>query len=236
VAIADSQKLFRYGVPQSMVSGMYIGLQEGLVLTLWNQARVYRADEWSGKAVASVILGASTVGAAAGAVVGSVGGTTPGRASFVGSAAMWSGLLSGLLAGAMTPEDPTQDESALLAAAVGLNVGAVAGVFAAGPVSPSIARVRFLDLGGIAGGLALGGLYLSAAGDESSAGGLMGISALGIAGGLTTAWFATSKMSADRAAEENRPAPGTPAAIGATTTVSVAPVPGGAALAVRGAF
>jgi hypothetical protein len=236
VAIADSQKLFRYGVPQSMVSGMYIGFQEGLVLTLWNQARVYRADEWSPKAVASVVLGASTVGAAAGAVVGSLGGTTPGRASFVGSAAMWSGLVSGLLVGAMAPDDDTRDESALLAAAVGLNVGALAGVFAAGPVSPSIARVRFLDLGGIAGGLALGGLYVSAAGDQSTAGGLMGISALGVAGGLTTAWFATSKMAADRVSEENRPAPGTPASIGATTTVSVAPVPGGAALAVRGAF
>jgi hypothetical protein len=120
-AIADSRKLFRYGVPQSIVAGMYIGLEEGLVLTLWNQARVYRADEWSAKAVASVVWGATTLGAAAGAIVGTVGGTTPGRASFVGSAAMWSGLVSGLLVGAVTPNDDTQDDSALLAAAVGLN-------------------------------------------------------------------------------------------------------------------
>jgi len=236
VAIADSNKLFRYGVPQSIASGMYIGLEEGLVLTLWSQARVYRADEWTPKEVASAIWGFTTAGAAAGAIVGSLGGATPGRASFVGSAAMWSGLVSGLMVGAITPDDDTQDDNALLAAAVGLNAGAIAGVLTAGPVSPSIARVRFLDLGGIAGGVAVGGLYLSAAGKESTPGGLMGLLSIGIAGGLTTAWFTTSTMGADRLSEENRPSPSTSSSVLTTATVSVAPTAGGAALAVRGMF
>jgi len=197
---------------------------------------VYRADEWTPKEVASAIWGFTTAGAAAGAIVGSLGGATPGRASFVGSAAMWSGLVSGLMVGAITPDDDTQDDSALLAAAVGLNAGAIAGVLTAGQVSPSIARVRFLDLGGIAGGVAVGGLYLSAAGKESTPGGLMGLLSLGIAGGLTTAWFATSTMGADRLSEENRPSPSTSSSVLTTATVSVAPTAGGAALAVRGMF
>jgi hypothetical protein len=236
VAMVDSSKRFRYGVPQSIVSGMYIGLGEGLVLTLWNQARVYRADEWSPKTVATVVWGMATAGAAAGAIVGTVGGTTPGRASFVGSAAMWSGLVTGLLMASASPEDHTQDDNALLAAAIGLNVGAIGGVFAAGPVSPSIARVRFLDLGGLAGGLAMGGLYLSAAGEESRASGLMGLTALGIAGGLTTAWLATSGMAPDRLSEEFPSSPRGPASLFKTATASLTPTAGGAALAVRGVF
>jgi hypothetical protein len=236
VAAVDSSKRLRYGVPQSTVSGMYIGLQEGLVLMLWNQAHVYYADEWSPKTAATVVWGMATAGAAAGAIVGTVGGTTPGRASFVGSAAMWSGLVTGMLVASATPDDDQRDDRALLAAAIGLNAGAVAGIVGAGPVSPSIARVRFLDLGGLAGGIAAGGLYLSAAGDESTAAGAMGLTALGIAGGLTTAWFATSGMPADRLSVEIPGAPRGAAPFLATATASLAPAPGGATLALRAAF
>jgi hypothetical protein len=237
VAAVDSQRRFRYGVPQSVVSGMYIGLEEGLVLSLWNQSRVARQDEWEGKTVATVIWTLATGGAAAGAIVGSLGGTTPGRASFVGSAAMWSGVVTGMLAGAVSAsENDTQDDNALLAAAVGLNAGAIAGILAAGPVSPSIARVRFLDLGGIAGGLAVGGLYFSAAGKESTGQGGLGLTALGIAGGLTTAWFATARMEPDRLPSETTRSSSALSSVLATTSVSVAPTMGGGALALRGAF
>jgi hypothetical protein len=235
VAAVDVTKRFRYGVPQSIVSGGYIGLEEGLVLTFWKQSIVSRRDEWSPQTVATVIWGFTTAGVATGAIVGHVAGTTPGRASFVGSAAMWSGALTGFVTGALTQsESDRQDDYAWLAAAIGLNAGAVAGIFAAGPISPSIARVRFLDLGGIAGGLVFGGLYLSAAGQDSSAQGLLGLSALGIAGGLTTAWFATAKMQPDRLTEATSQ-PRAPSVL-ASTTVSVMPALGGATLAVRGAF
>ena len=236
VAAVDSTKRLRYGVPQSIVSGMYIGLGEGLVLTLWNQARVYRADEWSSKTAATVVWGMATAGAAAGAIVGTVGGTTPGRASFVGSAAMWSGLVAGLMVGAATPDDDQQDDHALLAAAIGLNAGAVAGVLAAGPVSPSIARIRFLDLGGLAGGLAAGGLYLSAAGEESTSSGFMGLTALGMVGGLTTAWVATAGMPSDRLSDEIPRSSSGPGSFLTTATASLTPTPGGATLALRGLF
>jgi hypothetical protein len=235
VAAVDTNQRFRYGVPQSIVSGGYIGLEEGLVLTFWKQSIVARRDEWSSQTVATVIWGFTTAGVVAGAVVGNLAGTTPGRASFVGSAASWTGALAGFTAGALTSSaSDSQDDNAWLAAAIGLNAGAVAGILAAGPISPSIARVRFLDLGGIAGGITFGGLYLSAAGNNSSAQGLLGLSALGIASGLTTAWFATANMVPDRLTEAT---PQTSArSVLATATVSVVPTTGGASVALRGAF
>jgi hypothetical protein len=236
VAAVDVNQRFRYGVPQSIVSGGYIGLEEGLVLTFWKQSVFARQDEWSPKTVATVIWGFTTAGVVAGAVVGNFGGATPGRASFVGSAAAWTGALSGFVAGALTSSDSDrQDDYGWLAAAIGLNAGAVAGILAAGPISPSIARVRFLDLGGIAGGIVLGGLYLSAAGNESSSQGLLGLTALGMAGGLTTAWFATAGMEPDRLKSEAT-SPTRASSVLATTTVSVAPTAGGGTFALRGSF
>jgi len=231
VALVDGHKKLAYGLPQSVVSGMYIGLEEGLVWTLWNQARARYIDEWHEETVASVIWGMTTAGAIAGGVVGAVGGTTPGRASFVGSAALWTGTVSGLLVGGLSQEDDAQDDRALLAAAIGVNAGAVAGAFAAGPVSPSIARVRFFDLGGLSGGVLFGGLYLAAAGDHPEGRAMMGALSLGMAGGLVAAWFATSGMPADRTdrSEASRSAV-------ATVSPTIMPVAGGAALGLGGRF
>jgi hypothetical protein len=226
VALVDVNHPLHYGVPQSIVSGMYIGLEEGLAWTFWNQARTYRADEWKGKTIADVIWLFSTAGAVGGGLVGTLRGTTPGRASFVGSSALWAGLVAGLFAGAVSPEDDQQDDRALLASAIGLNVGAVGGALAAGPVSPSIARVRFLDLGGIGGGLLFGGLYLAAADKKLEGRGLMGATAFGSAIGLGVAWYATSGMPADRIERSDR---GSRPAM-----ASIAPIRGGAMLAFGG--
>jgi hypothetical protein len=226
VALIDSSRPLKYGVPQSIVSGMYVGLEEGLAWTLWNQARSYRVEEWSGKGVASVIWGGATVGAIAGGVIGTVQGTTPGRASFVGSAALWTGLVSGLLAGAASQVEDTRDDHAMLASAIGVSAGAIAGAFAAGAVSPSIARVRFLDLGGIAGGLVVGGLYLAAADRNPSTAALMGTTAIGTAVGLGTAWFATQGMPADRIADGETKA--------TALATSIVPTTGGAMLSIGG--
>jgi hypothetical protein len=155
-------------------------------------------------------------------------GTTPGRASFVGSSALWAGLVAGLFVGAASPEDDRQDDSALLASAIGLNVGAVAGALAAGPVSPSIARVRFLDLGGIGGGLLFGGLYLAAADKDIESRGLMGATALGSALGIGVAWYATSGMPADRIERSDR--------VSRPAMASIAPARGGAMLSFGGEF
>jgi len=41
--------------PASAVTGMYIGLEEGITWTLWNQARVSLLRRWQGKTVATLI-------------------------------------------------------------------------------------------------------------------------------------------------------------------------------------
>ena len=197
VAILDAGRPLRYGVPQSIVSGLYIGLEEGIVLTLWNATSRPNADVWQSSTQASVVWGFATAGAVTGGVLGSAVGTTPGRASFVGSTALWGGVLTGLLAGAFQGNN-SNGQGALLAAGIGLNAGAIGGILAAGPVSPSIARVRFLDLGGIAGGLVAGGLYISAASKNGSGQAFAGVTALGVGAGLATAWIATAGMPEDR--------------------------------------
>jgi hypothetical protein len=208
VALVDRSSHLGYGVPASAVTGLYIGLEEGITWSLWNQAKSPYFDEWQGKTVATVIWGSATAGAITGAVVGSIAGTTPGRASYVGSTALWGGLLSGFLSAAVTADDRGQrDDAGLLGAAIGTNIGVVAGVLSAGALSPSVARVRFMDLGGIAGGLLAGGLYVSGANNvsDSNAQGLFGVTALGIAGGLALSAALTQSMPADRGASAEEP-------------------------------
>lgn len=230
VALLDRGDGLGYGVPQSIVAGMNIGLQEGLALTLWNQARVRSADEWSGATVASVIWGLSTAGALTGGIVGSTAGTTPGRASFVGSTALWSGVVSGLTLGALVKDDATADEKALLGAGIGINAGAALGAAFASQVSPSIARVRYLDLGGIAGGLLFGGVYAATAEKDGNVQAGLGVTALGISAGLATAWFATAGMPEDR---YTKPETAKPALV-TSWSPTILPFVGGAGLGVSG--
>ena len=153
------------------------------------------------------------MGAIAGGVIGATVGTTPGRASFVGWTALWTGVVSGLAVNAFTTES-SSGQAPLLAAGIGINAGALAGILAAGPVSPSIARVRFLDLGAIGGGLLVGGLYFAAANAKSTEQAASAATAIGVAGGLAAAWAATASMPIDspedRAAAESKPASWSP--------------------------
>jgi hypothetical protein len=231
VALVDGYQTLHYGVPQSIASGMYIGLQEGVVWAFWNQARTTRADEWKASTVATLVWGSTAAGALAGGVVGQVYGSTPGRASFVGSAALWSGLVSGLTAGAMFPADGAQDDRALLAGAMGLNIGAVLGAVAAGPVSPSIARVRILDLSAVAGSVVVGGVYWALANRHVDDRAMMGSVALGATGGLVSAWLATQGMTPDRLEIER---PGKTATGLSNVSAGVLPTAGGAMLALSG--
>jgi hypothetical protein len=197
VAAIDSGDGLGYGVPQSIISGMYLGLGEGIVWTLWNQARAPYYEEWSDKTIASVIWSSATLGAVAGGALGNAYGATPGRASYVGSIALWSGLATGLVTGALVKDDEHADDNGLLAGAIAMNAGAVAGILTAHGVSPSIARVRFLDLGAISGGLVFGGMYLSAAGQNPHPQTALGFTALGVGAGFATAWYMTSGMKKD---------------------------------------
>jgi hypothetical protein len=91
------------------------------------------------------------------------------------------------------------------AAGVGLGLGTITGLATAGSVSPSIARVRFLDLGGLAGGLLSAGLYVALANEKSNGRAASGITALGAFGGLAATWAITSSMPDDRLRTEEPP-------------------------------
>jgi hypothetical protein len=225
VAALDIGHPLRYGVPQSAVSGLYLGLEEGILLSLWNELQDDSSTHWSGTTVADVIWVTSTLGLVGGGLIGATQGTTPGRASFVGSTGLWAGTIVGLVATAAT--DSSNGSTALLAADIGLNLGILSGIVAAGPVSPSIARVRFLDLGGIAGGLLVGGLYLAAADQHSNGGAAAASVALGCAAGLGVAWWATRNIPADRPGESAQ-------STALRWEPSLLPLPSGAAIGVHG--
>jgi len=232
VGIVDqSSRSFAYGVPQSIVSGMYIGLEEGLTWVLWNQARANQESQWETSAVSTLIWSSATAGAAIGGVVGTLRGTTPGRASFVGSTALWTGAIAGLTAAAVTKTDDTRDDHGMLAAAIGVSAGALGGMVTAGPVSPSIARVRLLDLGAVGGGLVGAGLYWAAADSAADPRATAASLSLGIGAGLGVAWMATRGMARDLG-----PSVGRDTSVVQSLRASFAPTQGGALLALHGAL
>ncbi len=224
----DRSVSLKSGVPASISNGLTIGLTHGLAWTLWNQASVDYEDEWSSEAVALVIWGSATVGAVVGGIVGAKRGTSPGRASMLGSTSLWVGATMGMVASALPTDKYKQDDAGMLAAALGLSGGAVLGYVLGEIHTPSVARVRYLDLGGIAGGLIAGGLHLSVVGNQGNESDrqLRFVTAAGMASGLGLAWFATRNMAKEGEEE------------GASWTTSIAPAAkgSGAVLSAQGLF
>ncbi len=232
VAFVDRGEGLRAGVPQSITTGMWLGLSQGVLWAGYQSAASKYYEEWEARSVATLIWGATTAGAIAGGVIGQESGTTEGRSAWVGSTGLWGGTLGGLVVGALASDDYEADEKALLGAAVGLTGGAVVGLVTAGEVSPTIGRVRFLDLGGLAGGLVVGGLYVAGADDNVDGQGLLGSTALGVAAGLGTAWLLTEGMPKDYGFDE---APEQPTGLDSARVV-MAPTEGGGLLSVGGVF
>jgi hypothetical protein len=201
VALLDHSFHLGYGVAQSIVSGLYVGLEEGIAWSIWHEAHSPYYDEWGDQAVSTLIFATGMVGALAGGMLGSRLGTTPGRASLMGSAAMWGGVVAGTLMGGLTGHDDT----ALLSAAIMLNAGAVAGVLIGAEVSPSIARVRFIDLGGLSGALLVGGVFWAARGEAATGQELLTASSLGAVSGLVASWFLTRGMDTDQPRKHREP-------------------------------
>jgi hypothetical protein len=226
VAALDHFELFRYGVPQSAVSGLLIGLEEGIAWTLWNQSRVTFDDEWDGNTVAAIWWAGATAGALAGGSLGWVYGTTPGRSALMGSGALWTGLVLGLTGAVATGQEDHRDDNGWLAAAVGVNVGALGGAYLAAQFHPSIARVRFIDLGALAGGLTVGGVAWAVGGRDAEPRPILTAAALGVAGGVAAAWWLTRGM---------QPDPGR-APRGVALAPLLAPTRGGALVGVAGGF
>jgi len=202
VIALDSGRGFRYGIPQSIVTGTFIGLEHGIVWTIWANERRGHPDLPS-EAQSTLIWSFATVGAVTGGVLGEVMGTTPGRSAWVGSTAFWSAAIVGFTTGALVQNDPASPAAAAMG--VSLSAGTGIGMLTAGGVSPSVSRVRLLDLSGFLGGLTTAAIYIAAANDKSEARAASGIAALGIAAGLGVGWVATSSIEQDHP-RQRRPA------------------------------
>jgi hypothetical protein len=225
VALLDSGKGLRYGTAQAISSGMWLGLWQGLAWGTYYQAASNRDEELEEGQYGALLFGASTIGAVTGGLVGTYSATTPGRAAFVGTASLWPAVILGFGVTALMDGSDVRDDRALLSASLGLTAGSVVGMLVAGDVAPTTARVRFLDLGAVAGSLALGGLILAADGDEETVAG--GVS-VGAAAGLGLAWALTSGMPKDKGAEKRQTA--------TTVVPMIQPQRGGMTLGVAAAF
>jgi hypothetical protein len=195
VAWLDNQVQLGYGVANSIVTGMTVGFEEAYVWMLWREAR-NSSGSLDDKTVLTLSWALGTAGAVAGGLVGNAVGTTPGKASLIGSGALWSALVAGTLAGAVLP-DAGNGAHPLLAAGIAMNAGALGAAWWGTVANPSVARVRFLDLGALSGGLLFGGLYLSVADRGSDVRPFLGSLGVGMASGLALAWYLTRDMGPD---------------------------------------
>ena len=243
VVLADAGDGLPYGVPQAITTGLELGLAEGSAWTLWNQSHVDSGNEWKAGDAALVVWGVTTAGGIAGGTIGAVAGTTPGRTSLVGSAGLWSAVVTGLLSASLSGDDHGQrDDHGLLAAGIGINAGAVAGGLLAGPMSPSVARVRFIDLGALAGGLVAGGIYASASNgfrgnnDDGTVRGLFATTGLGVAAGVAAATYFSRGMAPDRGLERRARETSPESALAVHAAPTVIAAAGGAMLGAAGTF
>lgn len=158
VALLDRGRPLRYGVPHSIATGLYVGLEAGVFTgLLTTPIETYMIKP----APAALMWGASAAGAVTGGLVGHAIGTTPGRASLVLSGALWGGVslgfatggVVGLATGATDIQGENVQRGIAIGGLVGTSAGAIGAGLLAGGMSPSIARVRFIDLSGIGGGV-----------------------------------------------------------------------------------
>jgi len=128
----------------------------------------------------------------------------------------------GTLAGAIDKKIDT----GMLVAGIALNLGAIGGALLGAQVSPSIARVRFIDLGGLCGGLLVGGLYWALENRNARPQGVTASLAIGMAARIATAWIFTRNM------EEDLPRTGPVQNAMARMRPTIAPATSGAGLVV----
>lgn len=196
VALIDNYSPFRLGVPHSISAGTLLGALEGVWLTGYQNAVASRRDEesWRSPTVATVLWAGATLGGVAGGLLGSVREPTPGQVSYTTSAALWGGAAGALLAGATESRTSYRAERAYAVGALGYNVALLAALATSPQHAPSVARIRLVDLGGLAGGLLGAGAYLLVADEDSSSRAAMGASAAGALVGLGLSWWATAGM------------------------------------------
>ena len=202
VYLLDDRSTLRYGTPTAILSGLTVGLTQGALWTTYYQAQARAADEFSGRTMATLVWLPTTLGAVAGCVLGETFGTTPGRAELVAAGSTLAATFTGLLTAALLPDDIQRpDDYVALSAALASNAGAVGGWFLGRAWSPSIARVRYLQLGALGGGAGSALLFLTFAGKDSEPRAAAAVTAIGLGGGVALATVLTSGMAPDNRRE-----------------------------------
>jgi hypothetical protein len=236
VALADSYRPLRHGIPHAIAAGLYLGLGEAVWLTGYQNAYAARhgGQRWSAERVSSALWVATSLGAVAGGLVGAWRRPTPGRVSFTASTAIWGGILSAFATSALVSSRDERSQYAFVVGSMGYNAGLVSGLLFGPTIAPSVTRVRLTDLGGLFGGLAFVGAYALLA-DERDSRVMLGGTAIGTALGLGITWWATTDMAADRSHDALSPIIGQRTSTGVAALQPVlAPVPGGVLAGISG--
>ncbi len=196
VALVDGYRPFRLGVPMSISAGTILGTMEGIWLAAYQQAVADRRDtnQWGAPTVATVVWAGATAGGVLGGLLGAAREPTPGQVSFTTSGAFWGGIVGSLVAGASESQTSYRSERAFAIGGLGYNAGLVAALIVSPHQLPSVARVRLVDLGGLAGGLLGAGGYLLVADEDAGPRAALGAAAGGSLIGLGLSWWATSGM------------------------------------------
>jgi hypothetical protein len=230
VAVIDDYRPFRRGVPHSIAAGLFLGSGEAVLAVGLQHAGASRhnpASRWGTSDVATAVWAGATAGGVVGGAIGYWREPTPGRVSFTTSVGIWSGLITGFAGAALDARDRARAETGFAAGTVGYNLGIVGGVMVAPLLAPSVARVRFGDLGTVAGGLLAGGTYAIATQEHATVRGGLGFAALGAASGFGLTWWLTRGMPGD---------PPKDTGFAGSMHAFVAPGPGGFTLGLRGAL
>jgi hypothetical protein len=225
VAVADYLHAFRFGAAHTIATGMWFGLEEGIVWAVYDTT-LPNDQAWDTQTMATVIWGGASIGTVAGVITAATATTTPGRASLVHSTALWTSVLAGTATAASMSDQ--RAEGGMLAAAVGLNAGLVGGLVLAPRVSPSVARVRVIDLAGLGGGIAVGGVALGIDPGGRNPQVLFASTAVGVGAGLALGTFLT------RTLEDEPPRAGAPKTTTAEWFPMLSPTRGGATVGFAG--
>jgi hypothetical protein len=229
IALLDNYKPFAHGVPQALAAGLYLGFGEALWLVGYQHAYADlhpKHAPWHSNRVSAALWGGATLGGIVGGLIGALGSPTPGRSSFTASSGLWTGVLSAFAASALESRKGHRSQSAYLVGDIAYNAGLLAGIALGPSIAPSVARVRFVDLGGLGGALLGGGGYALLAHSTDSRGSLAAAAVGGVLGlGLT--WWATSGMPADQSHDELRRAGGHKPAAAISLHPTLAPTRGG---------
>ena len=183
----------RRGVPQTIATGMLLGLGEGIA---WNEFFSNRADTSFHTYTKDTawVFGGTSAGLVAGLVTAALVKTTPGRAAWVATSGIVGGLFAGGLAGAASrPFGRDGNRNVGITAAIGGLAGMAGGIATATWLSPSELRVHLIDLGWIFGA-AIPGLACINHCDTPST---FALTAIGAGVGFATMFAITSGMPKD---------------------------------------